>query len=72
MDDSQFYVEKLAKIIRINKLNSLTVIHMEVPCCFGLTHICSRAIASAGTKLAFEDITVTLQGKIKKTETIEV
>ena len=70
LDDSQFYIEKLAQIFKDNKLKSLTVIHMEVPCCFGLTQIAKKAIALAKVDLAFEDITVALDGSISKTETI--
>jgi len=70
LDDSRFYIEKLADIIKINELNSLTVIHMEVPCCSGLTHIAKEAIAGSGAKLSFEDITVDLQGNVIKTENI--
>jgi len=44
LDDAEFYIEKLAKILQANKLNSLTVVHMEVPCCFGLTRIAKNAI----------------------------
>ena len=71
LDDSRFYIEKLAEIIRINQLNSLTVIHMEVPCCSGLTHIAQEAIAGSGIKLSFEDITIGLRGNVTKTETID-
>ena len=70
LDDSQFYIEKLAEIIKINELNSLTVIHMEVPCCSGLRHIAQEAVADSGVKLSFEDITIDLQGNVIKTETI--
>lgn len=70
LDDKQFYIEKLAQILKINKLNSLTVIHMEVPCCSGLTYIAQQAIASSGANMAFEDVTITLNGEILKTETI--
>ena len=70
LDDSQFYIEKLAQILKTNNLNSLTVIHMEVPCCSGLTHIAKEAIANSGAKLSFEDITVDLQGNIIETENI--
>jgi len=48
LDDSRFYIEKLAQIIKINKLNSLTVVHMEVPCCSGLTHIAKKLLLRAG------------------------
>jgi Pyruvate/2-oxoacid:ferredoxin oxidoreductase delta subunit len=65
LDDSQFYIEKLAKILQANKLNSLTVVHMEVPCCLGLTHIAREAIARCGAKTPCKDITVDLHGNVK-------
>ena len=71
LDDADFYIEKLAQILKANKLNSLTVIHMEVPCCFGLTHIARQAIARSGLKMPFKDVTISLQGNVSKTETIE-
>jgi hypothetical protein len=70
LDDAGFYVEKLAQILKANKLNSLTVIHMEVPCCFGLTQIAKKAIMLAKVDLAFEDITVALDGSVSKTDTV--
>lgn len=70
LDNADFYIEKLATILKANKLNSLTLLHMEVPCCFGLTHIARQAIARSGVDIAFEDITVSLDGNVKKRETI--
>ncbi len=72
LDNSEFYIEKLAEIIKANDLKSLSVIHMEVPCCFGLTHIAKEAIAKSGSSLTFEDVTISLQGEITKTETVSV
>ena len=72
LDDAQNYIEKLSDIIRIGSPNSLTVVHMEVPCCFGLTRIAKEAITRSGVNLIFEDICVSLQGLIIKTETISV
>jgi len=69
LDDAEFYVEKLAQILKSNKLNSLAVIHMEVPCCFGLIEIAKKAVALAGVDMAFKDITVALDGSIKETQT---
>jgi Pyruvate/2-oxoacid:ferredoxin oxidoreductase delta subunit len=71
LDDSRFYIEKLAEIIKMNELNSLTVIHMEVPCCSGLTYIAKEAIAGSGAKMSFEDITIGLRGNVTKTEKID-
>ena len=72
LDDAQFYIEKLGEIIKVGSPNSLTVVHMEVPCCSGLTHIAKEAIIQSGMSLTFEDITVDLQGNIIKTETIKI
>jgi len=71
LDDPEFYIEKLAAILKANKLNSLTVIHMEVPCCSGLTRIAREAIARSGVKMALEDVTIDLRGNVSETETIE-
>lgn len=71
LDDTGFYVEKLADILQANKLKSLTVVHMEVPCCFGLTQVAKDAIVRSGIEMSFEDVTVALNGNIKKTETVK-
>ena len=71
LDDPEFYIEKLALILKTNKPRSLTVIHMEVPCCFGLTQIAREALARSGVKMPFEDVTVSLQGSVSKSEKIE-
>jgi len=70
LDDVQFYVEKLAAILQANKLSSLTVIHMEVPCCHGLTHIARQAIAKNGIEMSFEDVTIDLQGNVSQTQMV--
>lgn len=49
LDDGQFYIQKLAQIIRIAAVREITVIRMEVPCCSGLTQIARAAIQTAGT-----------------------
>ena len=70
LDDVQFYVEKLAAILQANNLNSLKVIHMEVPCCHGLTYIARQAIAKNKIEMSFEDVTIDLQGNVSRTETV--
>jgi Pyruvate/2-oxoacid:ferredoxin oxidoreductase delta subunit len=72
LDDVDFYIEKLSAILKANKLNSLTVIHMEVPCCSGLTHIARQAIAKTGIEMSFEDVTINLQGNVSSTQIIKV
>jgi len=72
LDDAAFYIGKLAQILKINNLNSLTVVHMEVPCCSGLTYIARQAITLSGSNITFDDVTIDLQGNVAKTETIRV
>jgi NAD-dependent dihydropyrimidine dehydrogenase PreA subunit len=71
LDDVEPYIEKLTQILNSGNLNSLTVVHMEVPCCFGLTRIVQQAISNSGKKLSFEDITISLDGQIRKREFIK-
>jgi len=72
LDDAEFYIEKLAAILKANKLNSLTVIHMEVPCCSGLTQIARQAISKNKIEMSFEDVTIDLQGNVSRAETVEI
>ncbi|HPM43461.1 MAG TPA: 4Fe-4S binding protein [Candidatus Omnitrophota bacterium] len=66
LDDLEFYREKVGRIIKNNELKSVTYVHMEVPCCFGLISIIEDAIASSGKNIPFKDVTITLQGERKE------
>jgi Pyruvate/2-oxoacid:ferredoxin oxidoreductase delta subunit len=64
LDDCSPYVDKLALIIQHNQLRSLTVVHMEVPCCSGTIRMAEAAIRQAGIPMDYEDITISLRGEI--------
>jgi len=70
LDDVQFYVQKLAQILCANDLRSVTVVHMEVPCCSGLTRVAREAIAQSGKPLSFEDVTISLRGDVLRSERV--
>ena len=72
LDDAHAYVEKLASILSANKVRSLTVVHMEVPCCSGLTRIAREAIRQAGVDLSFDDVTIGLRGDVLKVQVVAV
>lgn len=72
LDDTAPYIEKLAEIVRRNNLRSLMCVHMEVPCCSGLTRIAREAIARSGKSIAFLDITVSLRGSMVRSEVLKV
>jgi len=56
LDQADAYVAKLARIFADNDIASVTVAHMEVPCCFGLERIVQMAMEQA----ARSDIPVTM------------
>ena len=62
LDDFQAHQEKLTEIIRESGLKSLTVVHMEVPCCSGLVQMANRAILAAGKTIPFREITIGIKG----------
>lgn len=65
LDEVDLYIEKLAEIFRVNELKSLTVAHMEVPCCFGLNHIVSEALKLSGFTIPLTEVTIGVRGDIK-------
>lgn len=61
------YVEKLTAIFRDNNINSITVAHMEVPCCFGLMQLVKTALSLSGrSDIPVYDINIGIQGDIKQ------
>jgi len=65
LDEVDLYIAKLTQVFKANNLKSVTVAHMEVPCCFGLNHIVSEAMKLSGKKIPLKEITVGIQGDIK-------
>lgn len=64
LDDAEFYINKLAEIIKNSSLNSLTVVHMEVPCCSGLVYIANEALEIAGADIQLDDVTISISGEV--------
>ena len=64
LDDGRAYVQKLADIFRQNALKSLTVVHMEVPCCTNLVRIAAEAVRLSGVTVPLADITIARSGQI--------
>jgi len=63
LDDIQLYKEKIAEIIKLNTVKSITYAHVEVPCCFGLMPIIKDAIAVSGTAIPFKEIVISIRGE---------
>ena len=56
--------QKLAEIIKLNNINSITVVRMQVPCCGGLEHAAKTALQKSGKSLPFRTLTVTADGTL--------
>jgi len=69
LDDGQeAYVEKIVSLLDDAKINTLTVMIMQVPCCRGLLNIAQRAVQLAKRKVPVKAIVVSLQGDILSEE----
>ena len=65
LDDFQAHQEKLAQLLRQAEVKSLTVLHMEVPCCSGLAHIAKQAIQLSGKRIPLKEVTIGIKGDLK-------
>ena len=65
-DDLETYREKLTAIVSQNNIKTITVLHMEVPCCFGLMHAVREAVAAAGKDIPVTAKVVTLRGEVEE------
>jgi NAD-dependent dihydropyrimidine dehydrogenase PreA subunit len=65
LDDGQAYLQKLTDILSQNDIRSLTVLHMEVPCCSGLIILARQAIAASGKNVPLETVRIGIQGERK-------
>lgn len=58
------YEEKLTSIFRDNNIRSITLVHMEVPCCFGLVRVVEEALKKSGKNITIKEYTISVQGEI--------
>lgn len=72
LDEGQdVYVDKIRSWIDDAKINTLTVMTMQVPCCGGLVAMAQQALQSAKRKIPVKSIVVSLQGDILSEEWVE-
>lgn len=64
------YVEKLIALIDTAKVNTITVMMMEVPCCGGLLQMVRAALSKASRKVPVKKIIVSIGGDVLEEEWI--
>jgi hypothetical protein len=67
LDDADYYVDKLAAIFESNNIKDITVVHMEVPCCFGLDQIVTEAHKRSGKDTPMNTVILGVNGELKTT-----
>jgi hypothetical protein len=65
---ADIYVEKLTTMIDSAKINTITVMMMEVPCCGGLLQMVRAALSKSTRKVPVKQIIVGISGNILKEE----
>ncbi len=65
LDEGQdIYLEKIKSWIENAKINTLTVMTMQVPCCMGLLSLAKQAVKDSKRKVPIKSIVVSLQGEV--------
>ena len=64
-DDFGFALNRLTEILRGTDVRSLTVVHMEVPCCSGYWHLAREACAASGREVPLQKVVVGVHGEVK-------
>ena len=62
--DIDGYIAKLADIFSHHIIHSITVAHMEVPCCGGVRYVVDEALQRSGKKIPVKEVTITIEGQV--------
>jgi NAD-dependent dihydropyrimidine dehydrogenase PreA subunit len=63
-DNFEAHLAKLTGIMQHASIKSVTVLHMEVPCCRGLIRMAEAALQQSGKDIPLREFTVSIQGDI--------
>ncbi len=70
-DGLDIYLNKLVTLIEDAKINTLTVVIMQVPCCGGLMKIVQKALNAATRKIPVKKAIISLEGKVLSEEWVK-
>lgn len=62
--DIDSYIEKLANIFENKNIKSISIVHMEVPCCGGVEMIIKEAMERANKNIIIKDYTISIEGNL--------
>lgn len=64
-EDAQQNLQKLTEMLRVNNVQEVSVVHMEVPCCHGLSRIVAHAVLNSGLNIPLRTFEIGVKGNIK-------
>jgi ferredoxin len=62
------YVQKLVSLIDESRVNTITVVIMEVPCCGGLSQTVKMAAQMATRKVPIKEVVISIRGEVLEEE----
>jgi NAD-dependent dihydropyrimidine dehydrogenase PreA subunit len=65
-EDARGYAEKLSDILKLNDVASVTIVHMEVPCCSGLKWAVDKALQASGKQVPVKRYVMTIGGELNE------
>ena len=65
-EDVQANYSKLVEIFSLNDIKEVSVLHMEVPCCAGLSRMIAQALLTAKKTIPLRNYEIGVKGNIKK------
>lgn len=63
LDDQGANLEKLTAIFKGNRIKSVLVLRMEVPCCTGIVNVTKDAIQASGKVIPYAEVTISTKGE---------
>lgn len=70
-DDVSEHVAKLTAILKENDIQEISIVNMEVPCCFGLVQIVRQALEASGKSLPVTICTLGTAGQLLQQQKIK-
>ncbi len=71
-EGKEIYIEKLRTMIDEAKVNTITVMIMQVPCCGGMVQILKKAMSKATRIVPVKVVVVSIKGEILQEEWIDI
>lgn len=66
LDQSEPFISKLAEIFSSNKIRDITVLRMEVPCCYHIINLVEQAMKRSGKNIPLDQFICMIDGKVVK------